>query len=40
MHESEQSDGDEKKLGGRLLLLLAYMMVSNVLDDDSIRTQM
>ena len=40
MDESEQSDGEEKKLGGRLLLLLAYMMVSNVLDDDSIKTQM
>ncbi len=36
----EDSDGDERKKGARLLLLLAYIMVSNVLDDNSLETQM
>jgi hypothetical protein len=35
----EDSDSAEKN-GARLLLLLAYMMVSTVLDDDSHKTQM
>lgn len=36
----EESDAGAGKHGARLLLLLAYMMASNVLDDDSIITQM
>jgi len=35
----EDSDSAEKT-GARLLLLLAYIMVSNVLDDNSHETQM
>jgi hypothetical protein len=38
-HE-EESDVADGKYGARLLLLLAYMMVSNVLDDESNNTQM
>ena len=37
--EIKDSDSEEKN-GARLLLLLAYIMVSNVLDDDSNKTQM
>ena len=36
----DESDGADGKNGVRLLLLLTYMMVSNVLDDTSITIQM
>ena len=36
----DESDVADGKYGARLLLLLAYMMASNVLDDESNNTQM
>ena len=36
----DESDDADTKYGARLLLLLTYMMVSNVLDDNSNITQM
>ena len=36
----DESDGGQKKYGARLLLLLAYIMLSTVLDDNSNNTQM
>ena len=36
----DESYGANGKYGARLLLLLAYMMMSNVLDDTSNNTQM
>jgi hypothetical protein len=38
--EHEESDDADGKYGARLLLLLAYMMVSNVMDDESNNTLM
>ena len=40
LENSEKSEVTDGKLGARLLLLLAYVMVSTVLDDKSNTTQM
>jgi len=36
----DKSDAGEKKIGARLLMLLAYIMMSTVGDDNSNNTQM